>query len=466
MFLIHKLVQLLLSFKIIYNFFYKKIINYPQHAHNSSISKILLTILLLQITYFAIATTQEKSKKHHIPSTHTLFSKSNNSVLNTISVYNTKTALYRHEYITKKDDTILIVLAHLGIQDKLATAFIQSDALARTIIKLSPGKRIVIYLSKNGKLMQLHTILINKHNNQTSSLLISRQGNEFKTILHPIKLERHLEMRSAEIQSSLFSAIKQACIPNSIGTQIVNMFSQNINFISDLRHGDKLNVIYETFWSNGELIRTGRVLIGEFINAGRIYQAIWFNDPYNTASNGYYSFDGKQLKPTFLKSPLTFTRISSGFSMRKHPILGLWKKHSGIDFAAPKGTPVHAAGDGIIDFIGKHHGYGNIIIIKHWKNYTTAYGHMHRFATKIHKGTKVRQGEIIGYVGMTGWATGPHLHYEFRIGNVPLNPLKINVLYTTPLSKSQLQKFRIIATDMYHRLLLFKLTTSKIKHKT
>jgi murein DD-endopeptidase MepM/ murein hydrolase activator NlpD len=182
---------------------------------------------------------------------------------------------------------------------------------------------------------------------------------------------------------------------------------------------------------------------------------VWFDDPV-THQGGYYSFDGKALKKAFLKSPLEFSRISSGFSMRVHPVFGDWKQHKGIDFAAALGTPIRASGDGTVDFQGVSSGYGNMVVLKHWNNYSTAYAHMSRFAPGVRRGTKVHQGDIIGYVGATGWATGPHLHYEFRIGGQAVNPATVNVAQQQPLSPAELQRFRMVSADMLHRFDLLR----------
>jgi murein DD-endopeptidase MepM/ murein hydrolase activator NlpD len=205
------------------------------------------------------------------------------------------------------------------------------------------------------------------------------------------------------------------------------------------------------------------VLAAEFINAGKPYQAVWYEDPDNKQVNGYYGFDGKSLKKAFLKSPVEFTRISSGFAMRVHPISGKWKKHEGIDFAAAMGTPIRAAADGVIDFAGVQNGYGNVVMIKHWSGYSTVYGHMSRFASGIRKGEKVNQGDVIGYVGMTGWATGPHLHYEFRVNNKPRNPLSIDIPNTQALAGVELQRFHSMTSEISHRFALLHMEDSGTK---
>ena len=190
------------------------------------------------------------------------------------------------------------------------------------------------------------------------------------------------------------------------------------------------------------------------------YQSVWFEDPSSNQGGGYYSFDGKSLKKAFLKSPLEFSRISSGFSMRVHPISGNWKAHKGIDFAAATGTPIRASGDGVVDFAGSQGGYGNLVVLKHWSNYTTAYAHMSRFAPGIKKGTKVSQGDVIGYVGSTGWSTGAHLHYEFRVGGEAKDPSKLNVQAQAPLTAAELTRFKAVSGDMMHRFALLRPTNA------
>jgi murein DD-endopeptidase MepM/ murein hydrolase activator NlpD len=201
------------------------------------------------------------------------------------------------------------------------------------------------------------------------------------------------------------------------------------------------------------MVRTGRILAGEFVNRGVAYQSVWYEDPV-THQGGYYSLDGKSLKKAFLKSPVAFNRISSGFSMRVHPVFGTWKKHEGVDMAAPMGTPIKASGDGVVEFVGTQNGYGNFVVLKHWSNYSTAYGHMSRFASGLHRGQKVSQGDVIGYVGTTGWATGPHLHYEFRIGGRATDPMAMKNLQQQPLTPGEMTRFMMAAAEMSHRFSL------------
>ncbi|GGC14977.1 hypothetical protein GCM10007205_24860 [Oxalicibacterium flavum] len=359
---------------------------------------------------------------------------------------------YVSEERVRSGDTLATLLQRLGVDDANAASFIKSDPVARSVMQLKPGKRVQAHVNADGELQQLSSVVIEGRNESVSNVVITRNEDGFKAEQTPGVMEKRIEMRSGVIRSSLFAATDVAQIPDNIATQIVDMFSTNIDFASDLRRGDRFNVVYETYWQNGEYVHAGRVLAGEFMNGSSVYQSVWFED--SAKSGGYYSFDGKSLKKAFLKSPLEFSRISSGFSMRRHPISGQWKAHKGVDFAAATGTPIRASGDGVIDFVGTQRGYGNVVTIKHWNNYSTLYAHMSRFVSGMRKGTKVSQGQVIGYVGSTGWATGPHLHYEFRVNNVARDPMSIDVPNAQPLNVAQMKKFREVASSMQHRFAL------------
>ncbi len=362
-----------------------------------------------------------------------------------------------HEERVRSGDSIGSMLGRLGVNDAQAQHFIRSDKLARRLLTLKNGKRLQAETDETGQLLSLRATLTDK-NSAPTTLTIARHGDGFKASEVPAKLERRVEMRSREItSSSLYSAtdanVDGGSIPDSIVGEIVQMFSTNIDFRGDLKRGDRFNVVYETFWLDGELVKTGRILAGEFINRGTSHQAVWFEDPV-TKQGGYYGIDGKSLKKAFLKSPLEFSRVSSGFSNRVHPISGQWKAHKGIDYAASTGTPIRAAGDGTVESIGVSGGYGNMVVIKHWSNYTTAYAHMSRFGSGLRKGAKVSQGQVIGYVGSTGWSTGAHLHYEFRVANVARDPNSLKNLMAAPLSTGEMARFKMAAAEMNHRFSL------------
>jgi murein DD-endopeptidase MepM/ murein hydrolase activator NlpD len=354
-------------------------------------------------------------------------------------------------------DSLGSVFTRLGVDDAQAQNFIRSDKVAKRILALKTGKRIQAETDENGLLLSMHASLGDAKDGAPTTITIARKGDQFVASEGQSQLERRIEMRSREISSSLYAATDSSVdgskMPDTIVAQIIEMFSTNIDFRSDLKRGDHFSVVYESFWQDGEMVRTGRILAGEFANRGVTYQSVWYEDPV-THQGGYYSLDGKSLKQGFLKSPVAFTRISSGFSMRMHPVFGVWKQHKGIDLAAPMGTPIRAAGDGVIDFVGTSNGYGNMVVLKHWANYSTAYGHMSRFASGLRRGEKVHQGDVIGYVGSTGWATGPHLHYEFRVAGEARDPNAMKVVAQAPLSQSEMSRFKMAAADMSHRFSL------------
>jgi len=377
------------------------------------------------------------------------------------------TEKYVHEERIRAGDTLATLMTRLGVEDDAAETFIKKDKVAKGVMQLKTGKRVQAQTDENGNLVWLRATVVDSKDTPVKNILVSRNGEGFTATEEAAKLERRVEMHARTINSSSLYAATDASndgakLPDSVVRQIVEMFSTNIDFRSDLKRGDHFNVVYETFWQDGEFIRAGRILAGEFTNRGVTYQSVWFEDPSSNQGGGYYSFDGKSLKKAFLKSPLEFSRISSGFSMRVHPISGNWKAHKGIDFAAATGTPIRASGDGVVDFAGSQGGYGNLVVLKHWSNYTTAYAHMSRFAPGIKKGSKVSQGDVIGYVGSTGWSTGAHLHYEFRVGGEAKDPNKLNVQAQAPLTAAELTRFKAVSGDMMHRFALLRPTNANV----
>jgi len=362
-----------------------------------------------------------------------------------------------HEERIRRGDSLGSLFTRLGIEDAQAQKFVRSDKLAKRLLSLQTGKRIQAETDENGLLLSMRATVTDGKSGEARTISVERKGEEFVALEAPAKLERRVEMRSREITSSLYAAtdanVDGGSIPDSVVGQIIEMFSTNIDFRSDVKRGDRFNVVYETFWLDGELIKTGRILAGEFVNRGTSYQSVWYEDPVSK-QGGYYSLDGKSLKKAFLKSPLQYSRVSSGFSMRVHPISGKFKAHKGVDFAAATGTPIRAVADATVDFAGNGNGYGNMVVLKHWSNYSTAYAHMSRIAPGMRKGSKISQGQVIGYVGSTGWSTGPHLHYEFRVAGVAKDPNKFKSLAQQPLNQAELARFRMAAAEMNHRFSL------------
>jgi murein DD-endopeptidase MepM/ murein hydrolase activator NlpD len=361
---------------------------------------------------------------------------------------------YVREEMVRRGDTLSGLLLRLGVEDDEADKFIKTDSVARNLLQLRADRAVRVKTNDEGELEWLQTIISDGTDKPPRNIEIRRDSSgHFVASDSNAQLERRIEMASGNIISSLYAATDAANISDNITSQIISMFETNVDF-RKLQRGDQFNVVYESFWQDGQMIKTGRVLAGEFSNAGKTYQSVWFDEA--GSQGGYYTFDGKSLKKAFLKSPLKFTRISSGFSMRMHPILGVWKAHKGVDFAAPTGTPIRASGDGVVEMAGKSNGYGNLVVIKHWSNYSTAYGHMSAFAPGIHKGSKVSQGDVIGYVGSTGWATGPHLHYEFRVNNEARDPMSVVVPDVPALASADMPRFKAVAADMHHRFNLLR----------
>jgi len=249
------------------------------------------------------------------------------------------------------------------------------------------------------------------------------------------------EVAHGVIRSSLYAAAGQAGLSNAMVGKLADLFKYDIDFVQDLREGDSFTVIYDDLYRDGTRFGEGNIVAAEFVNQGTRYTAYRFKKA--DGSYGWFSEDGRPIQKSFLRIPVDFTRISSTFSVaRMHPILGRMRAHKGVDYAAPTGTPIHAAGDGVIKYRGWENGYGNFVLIQHNKDISTAYGHMSRFAPGLHVGSHVTQGETIGYVGMTGLATGPHLHYEFRVDGVQRNPQTVTLPKPEPLPATQLAKFK------------------------
>ena len=326
---------------------------------------------------------------------------------------------YWREERVRRGDTLGSMLARLGVDDAAAQNFVRTEASARPLYQLRPGKALRVKTDGDGRLLSLRYPL------QSGELLsIERQAEGFSAQTTQVETSLGLELRANEVRSSLFAAADAVALPDAVTLQLADIFSGEIDFLHDLRRGDRFSVLYETRSSAGEPAGPGRIVAAEFVNKGVTYRAFLFRAPDGTES--YYGEDGRSLRQAFLRSPVAFTRITSGFSQaRFHPFLQIWRAHKGVDFAAPSGTPVHAAGDGRVSVAGWQGGYGNVIMLQHAGQYSTVYGHLSRFAPGVKREAHVHQGDVIGYVGMTGWATGPHLHYEFRVDNVQKNPLTI-----------------------------------------
>ncbi|MDV6340732.1 peptidoglycan DD-metalloendopeptidase family protein [Nitrosomonas sp. Is24] len=343
---------------------------------------------------------------------------------------------WRQENI-RRGDTIAAILNRLDVSNQDSTDFLQAARGSRAMRQLKPGQTVYAQTTADGELLTLRYFFGNEE-----LFLMEKTDDAFKMTEQSVELDTRVHMKSGEINSSLFAATDNAGIPNNIAMQLTEIFASEIDFYRDLRQGDRFTVVYETFANdNGKRAKTGRVLAAEFVNKGKSHQAIYFK-AFNGA-DGYYTPAGESLRKAFLLSPLTFSRVSSGFTnARFHPILKEWRAHRGIDYAAPTGTPVKATASGIVAFSGSQKGYGNLVVLKHNGKYETAYGHLSRFASGMSKGKRISQGDVIGYVGSTGMATGPHLHYELRIDGVQRDPTNVVLPSAPPIAKRDLNTFQ------------------------
>ena len=359
------------------------------------------------------------------------------------------TESYWREARIERGDTIASILQRLQIDDASASQVLQRTSGARLLYRLIPGRTIRAHTTAAGQLLALRYL------NGTQLLKIDREGDALVVSEGAAEVETRLHMRSGEIRSSLFAATDAAGMSDAVAVQIAEVFSTDIDFHRDLRKGDRFAAVYEVQYHQGEPVKTGRLLSAEFVNNGKTFQAVWFQNP--DGEGGYYTPDGKNIRKAFLRSPLEFSRISSGFTMsRFHPVLQTWRAHKGVDYAAPTGTRVRATGDGIIEFVGRQGGYGNLVVLRHQSKYTTWYGHLSGFAPGMQKGKRIVQGDVIGFVGSTGIATGPHLHYEFRTNDVHQDPLRVAMPPAPPLAQQHRAAFDENARPLAERLALVR----------
>ena len=370
--------------------------------------------------------------------------------------------LYRSEQ-TRPNDTADTLLRRLGIHDPAAAAFLRSNSTVQRELLGRGGRYITAEVGDDHGLLKLSARWSPEDDGRFKRLVIEKTAQGFTANLETAPLTASVRMASGTIQSSLFAATDEARVPDAVATQIAEIFSGDIDFHRALRKGDRFAVVYEVLEGDGEPLRSGRVLSTEFINAGKTYQAMWFQNPagntpqatggatHAQGQGGYYTPEGKSLRRAYLASPLAFSRVTSGFKMRFHPILQTWRAHLGVDYGAPTGTPVRSVGDGVVDFAGVQGGFGNVVMVKHGNGHMTVYAHLSRINVK--RGQNVSQGQNIGAVGATGWATGPHLHFEFRVNGAQRDPLVMaRQSETIPVAAAVKPQFDRLAASVRQQL--------------
>jgi murein DD-endopeptidase MepM/ murein hydrolase activator NlpD len=365
-----------------------------------------------------------------------------------------KTEEFRTSERIQRGDTVATLLQRLNVDDAAAFAFLRTAPEAKAIFQLRPNRTLQATTTSDGRLLALNYLY-----SAEEYLHIGRQddGVSFSAEKRAVVSAAQLVRKSGVVRSSLFGATDAAGIPDAIANQIARIFSTDIDFHVDLRKGDRFSVVYEVLHQEGESLGAGRVLSADFTNNGKTFEAFLFTDA--EGQDGHYSADGQNRAESFLRSPLAFSRVSSGFGGRFHPLLKSWRQHTGADFAAPKGTPAWATADGVVEFAGVKGGYGNVVEVRHYGGTTTLYAHLSGFALGARKGMRVSQGQTIGYVGATGWATGPHLHYEFKISGQHQNPMKVALPKAEPLPQKYLAAFKASAQAQSEQLALLRSTS-------
>ena len=345
----------------------------------------------------------------------------------------------------RKGQTMGDVFASLGLDSQTLHRVMAGSARAAAFTTIRPGDRFEFLVPSAGVLAGMR---FDAGEDQRIELAIAAGGITESVI--PRDVERRVLVAAGTITQSLFGAGETAGLSDSMVMQLANVFAYDIDFAQDLREGDSFSLVYEEVYRDGEKLRDGNILAASFVNGGHRHVAL----RYTVDGQGqFFDAEGRPMKKAFLRTPVEFTRISSRFSSaRRHPILGLTRAHQGVDYAAPKGTPIKAAGNAKIAFRGWKSGYGNCIILQHSNQYTTLYGHMSRFADNLRVGSRVGQGQTIGFVGMTGLATAPHLHYEFRMNGVHRDPLSIDLPKADPLTGAQLADFRHLLEPLLAQL--------------
>ncbi|WP_133128376.1 peptidoglycan DD-metalloendopeptidase family protein [Legionella nagasakiensis] len=351
--------------------------------------------------------------------------------------------------ITKKGDTLAGLFRQLGISRKTLTAVLHNNPHAKTLTSIKPGQqlRFVIHDQVLEKLIVPLT--------PTQSLLVYRSGQRYLTQISSRKVTSHHHYLTATIQGSLYNTAKRMSIPYKLIQQMTDLFNWEIDFSKDVHAGDQFTIVYEALYVENKRVGVGEIVAVTYTSRGKIHQAIRYKN--KAGDYNYFTPQGVSLRKAFTRYPLKFSHISSTFSLaRMHPILHRKRPHKGVDLAAPIGTPIHAVGDGIIDTIGRHSGYGNMIKIIHNKKYSTVYAHMLKFQKGLSKGDRVKRGQIIGYVGQTGLASGPHCHYEFHINKKPKNPTTVDLPRAASVPAREMASFTANASALLAQMKLFE----------
>ncbi len=342
-------------------------------------------------------------------------------------------------------DNLSLIFARENLSAKSLDMIMNTGTDAKLLTNLRPGQTIE-YQAAGDRLDALRFAP-----SHWESLEVRRIGESFQTSLIKADVETRTQTATGIITDSLFMSGQRAGLSDPLIMDLISIYAWDVDFALEVRAGDSFKVLYEEYFRDGKRIGSGPILAAEFVNQGKSYGSVWY-----VAANGhtdYYSESGLAMRKAFLRTPLNFTRISSTFSLgRRHPILNSMRAHRGVDYAAPQGTPIKAAGDGTVVSVGGKGGYGRTVVLRHGEKYSTLYAHLSRYAPGLRAGNRIKQGKIIGYVGMTGLATGPHLHYEFQVAGVHRNPLTVDLPKVESISTDQWPRFQQQAAPLLAQL--------------
>lgn len=348
--------------------------------------------------------------------------------------------------VVSSGDTLSTVFAKVGLPSATVHEVLASSKDAKQLARLNIGQVLEFELTEQGELASLSSKL-----SALESVQLAKSGSGYVVKKEQIKPDVKTAYAHGEINSSLFLAAKRAGLNHNLTMELANVFGYDIDFAMDIRKGDSFEVLFEEKTVEGKRVGTGNILAARFTNRGKSYTAVRYTSKQGTST--YYTADGNSMRKAFIRTPVDFARISSRFSNgRKHPILNKIRAHKGVDYAAPHGTPIKSAGDGKVLLAGRKGGYGNTVVIQHGQRYRTLYAHMQGFAKGVRNGSSVKQGQIIGYIGTTGLSTGPHLHYEFQVDGVHVDPLGLKLPMSDPIAKSEKQRFLQMSQPMMARM--------------
>lgn len=350
------------------------------------------------------------------------------------------------ELTVHRGDTLAELFERAGLTARDVYEVVNADDEARALTRIYPGDVLALKLSPDDELLA-----VRYETSAESALIVARTEDGYQARTETIALERRVSHARGEIQTSLFAAGADAGLEDELIMELAGIFGWDIDFALDIRRGDRFEVVYEELYRDGEKVRNGDILSARFTNDGETFRAVRYENPKGRV--GYFTPDGRSMRKEFLRSPVNFAYVSSNFNpQRYHPVLGVKRPHMGTDYAARPGTPIKAAGDGKIIHLGRKGGYGRTIIIQHGTRYTTLYAHMSGYRRGLSGGDRVKQGQVIGYVGSSGLVTGPHLHYEFRVDGSHRNPRTVDLPDAEPIQEEYLADFRSATAPLLAQL--------------